>query len=310
MSFSSNVKSELCQVRSSRCCRAAELCGIIFMCGSLTFGRGGLSLILATEHKGVITRAVSLFAELYGITCDISQRIELKTKETYLITVPGTEDVTGILRDNALSLGAGITTDEARLAEITEKQCCKAAFLRGAFLGSGSVGDPNKIYHLEFVASMQELAECVLNILNECNLKAGIMERKGNAVVYMKDMESISSFMALTGAAAGVLELENIRILKDIRNNVNRQINCENANIDKTVRSALGQLADINAIIEGGGMDKLSRTLREAAEIRLAYPESSLSELSEMLGVSRSGLYHRFKKLALLAEDYQGSRKQ
>ena len=306
MSFSSKIKSELASVKLDRKSAGAEFCGMVFMCGTLSFGRGGLSLMLSTEHKSVVTRAVSLICELFNITPEISQKIELKAKETYIITIPASENVSIILNSCALEFNAGIRLDEERLKIITGSSRSRAAFLRGAFLGSGSVADPNKIYHLEFVASMQEFAACVLNILKTEGFKAGILERRGSFVVYMKDIDNISDFLALTGAHSGVLELENVRILKDIRNNVNRQINCENANIDKTVRSALQQINDIRALSDSGKIEKLSPALREAAEIRLQYPEASLSELSEMLGISRSGLYHRLKKLAQYAREAGG----
>jgi DNA-binding protein WhiA len=179
-----------------------------------------------------------------------------------------------------------------------------AAFLRGLFLGCGTLSDPKKNYHMEFVLSSKDFADRLLNILNNQKIFAKIVFRKSNYVVYLKSGDDIANLLTVIGAHSSVLDLENIRILKEMRNNVNRAVNCETANINKTVNAAVRQLKMIQLIDKKIGIQNLSEPLAQAAMLRLNNPEATLSELAEMTsGFTKSGINHRFRKLKQIAEE-------
>lgn len=313
MSFSAAVKRELsCVSLKNSHCNLAELSGMIYMAGMITLGSGGLSLKINTENNDVVRRAIALFKSVFSIHCQLSKKTgQLKKKDTFVIQVSGRETVLGILKEIGLCFSGGIRLVEDRFLQIVEEDCCQKSFLRGAFLGSGSISDPTKIYHLEFVVNLKEFAQPLLNILNRQSLPAKLSHRKDDYIVYLKEIEGIITFLTLTGAHASVLELENIRILKEIRNNVNRRINCDNANIDRTVRSGTRQAEDIRLIAQEMGLEALPPALKEAAELRLAHPEASLIELADLSGgISRSGMNHRLKKLEQIAHTLRNAKEE
>jgi len=188
--------------------------------------------------------------------------------------------------------------------ELTRTECCKIAFLRGSFLGSGSVSDPEKGYHLEFVASTQEFADGLLNILSEYDIKARDIKRKEAFVVYVKEGDSIIKLLTMIGAYSSILELENIRISKDMKNNINRAANCEAANYSKTVDASIKQIRAIMLLKEKGELEKLSPSLLTVAEARINNKFASLSELVGVLGgkIGKSGLNHRLRKICEIAD--------
>ena len=190
-------------------------------------------------------------------------------------------------------------------AEILQHTCCKKAFLRGLFLKSGSIGDPEKIYHLEIVCETESLAEKVRDLIRRFELSAKTVERKGHYVVYLKEGDQIADFLALIQANVSMLNMENVLVVKDVRNNLNRQVNCETANIGKTVNAAHAQIMDIEFIEKHIGLENLPEQLREIARLRLENPEATLNELGEMLipPVGKSGVNHRLRKLHEIAEE-------
>jgi DNA-binding protein WhiA len=306
MSFSSDVKTELSAVNmKAEHCRRAELAGIVFMSASLSINKRGVSLVLSTEHMPLVKRVISLIEKLYDVKTELSTRTQAPKKTlTYIIEVYGYDEVMRIIGDLGLKIDVGILPDPLRMDEILKEECCRACFVRGAFLGAGSISDPNKDYHLEFVANLQEFAAGLLNTINGWDMNAKLAKRKQNHIVYMKEIEHIIRLLTVMGAYSSVLELENIRIVKDIRNNVNRQINCDNANMDKTINSAQKQIADIRLIEDMIGVHKLPHTLKVTAELRLKYPEASLQELANILGsTTRSGINHRLRKISSIAEN-------
>ena len=180
--------------------------------------------------------------------------------------------------------------------------------MRGSLLGGGIISNPQKNYHLELISGSQSTAEAVISVLADFDLHAKYLERKNSYSAYLKDAQSISEVLTITGAHSCMLELENARMLKDIRNTVNRQINFENANIDKVVRSAMAQIENIQLIAQYQGLDSLSPPLQEAAHLRLSYPEAPLSELASMSnGLSRSGINNRLRKLAEIADSIRSA---
>jgi DNA-binding protein WhiA len=188
---------------------------------------------------------------------------------------------------------------------VIQKECCKRAFLRGTFLAAGSISDPEKGYHLEIVCSTQERAEQIQSIMREFELDARIVARKKSQVVYLKEGSQIVEFLGLVEAGISLMDLENIRIRKEISNNINRKVNCETANIGKTVSAAVKQIEDIRYIETHVGFSQLTEELEETAVCRLRYPEATLKELGEMMSppVGKSGVNHRLRKLGRIADE-------
>lgn len=309
-SFSYRVKEDLCLsgIRHIHCARA-ELAGIAHACGALSLGSGGMHVKLTTENKSVVNRVFSLVKKLYQTECQLSQSSSQLQKEVYQLRIQP-PDFALFLQDLAIPLGFQFTVDRDSplFAQLIERDCCKAAYLRGAILGGGVISDPQKNYHMELISGSEATANAVIFVLEHFGIHAKCLERKNSFSAYLKDAQSISETLTITGAHSCMLELENARMLKDIRNHVNRQINFENANIDKVVRSAMAQTENIRLIARHQGLDSLSPPLQEVAQLRLAYPEASLSELAAMSnGLSRSGINNRFRKLAEIAESIRSA---
>lgn len=191
---------------------------------------------------------------------------------------------------------------------VLSNNCCKKAFLRGVFLWAGSVSDPEKVYHLEMKFETEALADEVVKIMQGFGVKAKKSIRKDRFVVYLKEGDEIADFLVLLGAQQALLELENVRVVKEVRNSVNRRVNCETANLQKTVESGMSQLKDIEWIAEHIGFERLPGNLREIAEARLNHPDASLTELGSYLDppVGKSGVNHRLRRLKKIAEEEQG----
>ena len=186
---------------------------------------------------------------------------------------------------------------------VSDRQEDNRELITESFLKSGSISDPKRFYHLEFVCESQQEAEQLKAAIETYELSPGLMHRKDRYVVYLKDSESISNMLIILGATNAVLEFENIRILKSMKEQVQRTVNCETHNISKTVTAAVRQLADINLIIENGAYSELPDGLKQLADLRMSYPEASLKELSSMLECTgKSGINHRFRRLAAIAD--------
>ena len=195
---------------------------------------------------------------------------------------------------------------------ILQRNCCKRAFIRGAFLTSGSISDPQKGYHFEIVCPDEEKAQQLQEIIRSFHIDAKIVLRKKSYVVYVKEGAQIVDILAVMEANVALMDLENIRILKEMRNSVNRKVNCETANINKTVNAAVKQVEDIRLIERKAGFESLSECLGEIARLRLQYPEATLKELGMMLNpqVGKSGVNHRLKKLSMIAEELRGDEEE
>lgn len=188
---------------------------------------------------------------------------------------------------------------------VIQNRCCKRAFIRGAFLASGSLSDPEKSYHFEIVCQTKDKALQLQEVMQVFHIDAKIVKRKKSYVVYVKESAQIVELLGLMEANAALMKLENIRILKDMRNSVNRKVNCETANIHKTVNAAVKQIEDIRLIEEKVGLDQLNSGLSEIARLRLEFPDATLRELGLMLTpqVGKSGVNHRLRKLSNLAQE-------
>lgn len=295
MSFSGDVKRELGkQYSKGRHCQLAELAAILEMVGRVQ--EKPCILEITSDNMVVLEKYAVLMRQLFEV--DITKPLEGSIVEKILTTLK-------FFKEDGLAL----PLDEQRVdGLLVQNVCCKRAFIRGAFLASGSMSDPNKSYHFEIVCRTMEQAEQLQQLMNGFETEAKIVERKGHYVVYLKEGSQIVDMLNVMEAYVSLMNLENVRILKEMRNSVNRKVNCETANISKTVNAAVKQLEDIELIRSKLGLDQLPQNLREMALIRLEYPEAALKELGNYLTppVGKSGVNHRLRKLAEIAEDLRG----
>ena len=310
MSFSGNVKEELSHhLGSARHCRIAETAAIISICGGgMIDSRGRYSLKIHTENLSVARKCFTLLTKTFNIRTDIAIRTNrMKGSVSYYIVVKEHDAALRILQATKLIDQYGEVEEELSVVRniVIQETCCKRAFIRGAFLASGSMSDPEKSYHFEIVCATREKAEQIQKIMKCFELDGKIVLRKKSFVVYLKEGSQIADVLNVMEAHVALMEFENVRILKDMRNTVNRKVNCETANINKTVSAAVKQIDDIRYIQETKGLDKLPEGLKDMALTRLTYPEASLKELGSLLTppVGKSGVNHRLRKLSEMAEE-------
>ena len=304
-SFTSKVKEELAKIQIKNDPSAlSELAGIIHCSATVTIGRGGVALRLVTENKNTVNLIFALVRRLYKTDCELSQTLNQMKKEIYRVTIR-VQDMEKLFNDLAVPYGISfeVNTSSTTFVDLTSDKERQISYLRGCLVGNGVITDPEKQYHLQINVSSLSLAEKILEMLNTYSIKGGITERKTGYIVYIKEAQGISDLLTLTGAYACVLDIEDIRLTRELRNTANRQVNFENANIDKTVESAMVQIQAIRLIEERKGLDFLSPSLREAAEVRLNNPESPLSELASLCGgISKSGMNNRIRKIVNIAD--------
>lgn len=307
MSFAALTKKELTQLEAAPCCAKAELAALIRMNGSLQFGNNRFVLDVVTENAAIARRIYMLVKEHFQAHAEllVQKKMRLKKNNVYIVRLP--QHAREILESLKI-YGAG-TFSQGIPKETVKKSCCKRAYLRGAFLAGGSVNHPeSNSYHLEIFTLYHEHCKDLCALANKFQMNSRCIERKKGFVMYMKEVEKITEFLSLIGAHQALLYFEDIRIVKDMRNSVNRLVNCETANLNKTVSAAMKQIESIRMIERGIGLDQLPDKLREVAELRLKYPDLNLAELGEMLPsgkVSKSGINHRLRKLNEMAEKLQ-----
>lgn len=300
MSFASEIKSELLRMESKKaCCEKAELCGL--MCYAGTVLSGG-KIKITTENAATARRGFTLIKDCFGITGEIvtNHGRQGKGGNAYSILVETPGEALGML--SGLFLMDRHAVSFRIREEILPSPCCLRAFLRGAFLGGGSVANPEKEYHLELTTPRPLLAEDTVRLFESFGLGAKIVQRKTSHVVYFKSSEEIGDVLNIIGAHSAYMELMNVKILKETRNQVNRRVNCETANLDKAVDAAQLQVQAIRRLEKAGRLSSLSPSLQETARARLDFPEAPLSELGQMLKISKSGINHRMRKLVALSE--------
>ncbi len=310
LTFSGKVKEELSrQWNGEKHCQIAEIAAIISMCGKVTIdSRDRYAVKVRTENISVARKCFTLLEKTFNIEAESLVTInKSKGNTTYTVVVKQHEDAMKLLQAARLVDGDGEISEEFSTSRnmIVHKSCCKRAFLRGAFLASGSMSHPEKSYHIEMVCASKAKAEQIQKLINSFGLDAKVILRKNSYVVYLKEGSQIVDLLNIMEAPIALMEMENVRILKEMRNSVNRKVNCETANINKTVSAAAKQVEDIRLIQKEIGLNKLPEGLQEIAELRLTYPDASLKELGEMLTepLGKSGVNHRLRKLSELAED-------
>ena len=296
MSFTRVIKDEVSKIETSNTEQISELSGIIS-----TFPIKK-NIIIKTENNSVARRIYTLFKNSYNIHPQITVRrgYNYNKKLIYIISVNSKTEY--ILKD------LGINKDKIE-DFITSDDELSRAFLRGVFISSGSINDPKTSrYHLEFNLTTKNLSNFISKLLNQYNLNSKVLHRNNNYMVYIKEAEKISDFLRMIGSYNGVLYFEDIRIYRDHKNMTNRLNNCEQANIEKTIETANNQVKDITLIKEKCGLELLSQKEQIAANYRLKYSEASLTELAEIISletnekITKSGLYHRFKKIKEFAK--------
>lgn len=316
MSFSAVAKNEICRiVEEKECCQLAEISAIMRMSGTIHLnGKQGISFRISTENPAIARRAFTLLKSVFNVHTDIlvKKNNSLKKNNIYILVITGEMGAKKILikagilkeyQDGKIGFNNKIHND------LIKKNCCKRAYIRGAFLGGGSISNPEKTYHMEFVTNTIEHAEELMKLINSFGLNSKVIQRKNSYVVYLKEGEQIIDLLNIIGAHSALLDLENVRIYKEVRNNVNRLVNCETANLNKTVDAAVRQIESIKFIQQKVGLRKLPPNLREIAELRINYADVSLKELGEMLNppIGKSGVNHRLRKIEKIAEELRDS---
>jgi len=306
VSFTAEVKDELSRIEPKRaCCLKAELAALVRIEGTLHIsGPDRYRLEIATETAPVARAVIKLLHGVYALKTELTvRRSVLHKTNNYLITVPSQARLPtalaelGIIGEGGFSLGI----DPA----LVKKDHCAIAYLRGAFLGGGFVADPHGDFHFELTAETEQLAEDLVGLMARFDIEARLAKRRGTYAIYLKGAEPIVTFLALVGAHRALLRTEDVRIVKSLRNDVNRLVNAEIANQQKASDAALSQIEAINALSAMQGLDNLPPALRELAELRLANPEVSLRELGELADppLTKSAVYHRVRRIEELAEE-------
>lgn len=305
MSFASVTKKELTNLEIKGCCSKAELSALIRMNGSLSFSNRELIVDIQTENAAIARRIYTLIKMNYQIQVELLVRKKMRLKKNNVYIVRLKESAKTILEDLKI-IAEGFSFVQDISEELIRKKCCKRSYLRGAFLAGGSVNNPEtSSYHLEIASMYQEHNQSLCELMNKFGLNSKTLERKKGFITYLKEAEKITEFLNIVGAHNSLLRFEDIRIVRDMRNSVNRLVNCETANLNKTIGAALRQVENIKFIENTVGLEVLPGKLREIAELRVAYQDVTLKELGEMVSggtISKSGINHRLRKIDEIAD--------
>lgn len=300
LSFASEIKKELTKVEVDPCCAEAELAALIRMNGALSLSKLNYILDVQTENAAIARRIYTLIKTLYPFPVELLVRKKMKLKKNNVYIVRMKDEVKKVLTDLNI-LTENFTFNRTISSKFTKKSCCRRAYLRGAFLAGGSVNNPEtSSYHLEIFNFYEEHNEAVCELMNKVNLHARKLERKKGFISYIKEAEKITEFLSLMGAHQALFKFEDVRIIRDMRNSVNRLVNCETANLNKTIGAAYRQVENIKFIESTVGLEALPEKLQEIAKLRVQHQDVTLKELGELVStgaISKSGINHRLKKI-------------
>ncbi|WRP06087.1 DNA-binding protein WhiA [Rossellomorea aquimaris] len=312
MSFASETKKELTNIEVKDCCANAELSALIRMNGSLSFSNQMLVVNIQTENAAIARRIYTLIKKGYDTPVELLVRKKMRLKKNNVYIVRIKEDTKKILEELKI-LGENFTFIHNISEDLIKKKCCRRSYLRGAFLAGGSVNNPEtSSYHLEIFSLYSEHNDALSELMNSFGLNSKTLERKKGFITYLKEAEKITEFLNIIGAHNALLRFEDVRIVRDMRNSVNRLVNCETANLNKTIGAALRQVENIKFIERHVGLQILPDKLREIAELRVNYQDVTLKELGEMVSggtISKSGINHRLRKIDQLAEKLRAGEK-
>lgn len=298
-SFSGSAKAEMCRVIPQKhCCALAECFGILLFCNS--FGGDGIRIV--TESKEFAMILPKLFKKAFGVTFDVHPDLQQQGKLVFMINQP--EKLSDIM--SAYGFDVKDTLALHVNMPIVEEECCKASFLRGAYLAGGSVTDPAKGYHIEITTTHASVAKETYMLMGELvGFYPKTANRGGSYVLYLKQSELISDFLIHLGAPVASMGIMEARLEKELNNKVNRRCNCDDANTSKVVEAAQDQLSAIRVLQERGVMESIPAKLQQAAAARLENPEASLTELAALMEppISKPAMNHRLKKLTELAKE-------
>lgn len=315
MTFAAEARAEIAHAPLDQvCCARAELAAALLSSSGISIhGKGVYRLALSSSEATVVRRYFSLVKKFFGVTCEIrvSRTDRLNGQTRYQLAFPD-ESAKALLHearllDETALFGVGMRPDPA----LFKFSCCRTAYLRAAFLFCGTISNPEKSYHIEFAAPSEQFAQSIMETLRYFEIHAKNTCRKAKEVVYLKGSEGVADVLTLLGAHASVLEFENVRIAKELRGNINRQVNCDNSNINRAMMSAERQIEDIRFIDSELGLDRLPETLKSVAEARLGNPEISLAGLGELLDppLGKSGVNARLRRIADIAEKLRSGEK-
>lgn len=306
MSFTSDVRDELSHVEPECShCEKATLAALVRIEGTLFLsGPGKYRVEIATDSASVGRLIIRLLHTIYDLKTQLTARRSILHKTpNYLIEIPAQKGLAPALRD------MGIITEDGGLRmgvdpKIVAKGCCSAAYLRGAFLGSGFISNPKSDFHFEMIVETAELAEDIVALMAEKGIKAKIMQRRNSYMIYLKSGTSILEFLAFTGAHHCAIAMEEERVVKSVRNDVNRIINAELANQQKATKAAVEQLFMIREVLEEHDIETLPPALQEFIRLRVTYPDASLKELGNKVSppLSKSAMNHRVRRLEAMVK--------
>jgi DNA-binding protein WhiA len=309
LSFAAQTKKELTMVEAGDCCNKAELSALIRMNGSVQLSNQRVTLDISTENAAIARRIYTLLKQKFQLHTEllVRKKMRLKKNNVYIVRVPN--QVKEVLSElNIVSEGFQFTSGIEK--SFVRKTCCKRAYLRGAFLAGGSVNNPEgSSYHLEIASMYEQHCNALCGMANHFDLNARCIERKKGFIFYIKEGEKIIELLNLIGAHQALFKFEDVRIMRDMRNSVNRIVNCETANLNKTIGAAVRQIENIKLLRKEMGLENLPDKLQEVARVRLKYPDLNLKEVGEMLkgSVSKSGVNHRLRKIDELANKIRNS---
>jgi cell division protein WhiA len=305
MSFASETKKELTNLEIKPCCTQAELSALIRMNGSMSFSNRKLIVDIQTENAAIARRIYTLIKKSYDVPVELLVRKKMRLKKNNVYIVRLSQQAKEILEDMKI-LGEGFTFIHDIASDLVKKKCCKRSYLRGAFLAGGSVNNPEtSSYHLEVASLYKEHNDSLCELMNKFGLNSKTLERKKGYITYLKEAEKITEYLNVIGAVNALLRFEDVRIVRDMRNSVNRLVNCETANLNKTIGASIRQVENIRYINNTVGLHILPEKLREIAELRLHYTDVTLKELGEMVSggtISKSGINHRLRKIDEIAD--------
>ncbi|MCR5736253.1 MAG: DNA-binding protein WhiA [Eubacterium sp.] len=315
MNFSQKVKEELVdKISNANHCRIAEISAILSLCGNVLIDENNqYALAVRTETEMTARKMYHLLRKTFRIEAEYAEKVSAysKSQRTYIVTIEDHEEAMRVLQATKLIREDGEIEENLSITNniVIKKECCKRAFIRGAFMAAGSISDPSKGYHFEISCNSDGKSIQLINLLEYFQIDAKVVARKGKFVVYIKEGEGIVDVLNVMEAPIALMEMENIRILKDMSNYYNRQVNCETANIKKTVTTACRQIEDIQFIMKVKGINYLPEKLQDIAQMRIEHPDVPLQELGTMMTppLGKSGVNHRLRKISQIADELRGT---